>query len=122
MSELEFLEVFATLIDVSLSNMGLYATAVSGYLITAYLVGEKLNRTQFLIVSSLFVVFALLTTASGFALTERAIQLEIKFEGERDALDFASFIIAGAQLLGILAALKFMWDVRNPSKRDSTRA
>lgn len=102
------------MIDTALTAWGLYFTAVSGYLIAAYLVGDKLTRSQLLITSTLFVVIALSMTFTSFGLSERAIQLEIEFEGERDALDSVSYIMLTAQLLGILAALKFMFDIRKP--------
>jgi hypothetical protein len=114
MNPLEFAETFAALIDTALASWGLYFTAASGYLIVAYLVGEKLNRSQLLIISALFVVFALAMTFTGFALSERAIQLEVEFEGERDTLDSVSYFMLIAQILGVLAAIKFMLDVRKP--------
>ena len=115
MSQFEFAEAFSALIGGSLSAMGLYLTAISGYLIAAYLVGEKLSRSQLVIISALFVVFSFVMTLTGFSLSERAIRLEIEFEGGRDVLDSASYLILVAQFLGILAALKFMLDVRKSS-------
>jgi hypothetical protein len=112
MSQLEFAEAFSALISTSLSATGLYMTAVTGYLIAAYLVGKKLTRSQLYIVSALFVVFALVMTFAGFSLTERAIQLEVELEGELDALDLASYFMVVVQTLGIIAALKFMIDIR----------
>ena len=117
MNEFEFAEAFSALMSAGLSAMGLYFTAVTGYLITAYLVGKKLARSQLLIISALFVVFALIMILSGFSMTERAIELEVDFEGGRDALDYASYVLLIAGILGIMASLKFMSDVRNP-KRD----
>ena len=115
MNPLEFAEAFSALIGTGLSAWGLYFTAVSGYLIAAYLVGEKLTLSQLIIISALFVVFSLVMTFTGFALSERAIQLEVEFEGERDALDSVSYFMLIAQIFGIFAALKFMLDVRNSS-------
>ena len=73
MSEFEFAEAFSALISAGLSAMGLYFTAVTGYLITAYLIGARLTRSQLLIISALFVVFALIMIFTGFSMTERAI-------------------------------------------------
>ena len=112
MNPLEFAEAFAALLDTALASWGLYFTAISGYLIVAYLVGERLTRAQLIIISSLFVVIALAMTFTGFSLSERAIQLEVEFEGERDALDSISYFMLVAQILGVFAALKFMVDVR----------
>ena len=52
---------------------------------------------------------------SGFSMTERAIELEVAVEGRRDALDYASYLLLVIGILGILASLKFMADVRNPT-------
>lgn len=114
MNPLEFSEAFAALIDTALASWGLYFTSVSGYLIVAYLVGERLTRSQLVIISALFVVISLSMTFTGFGLSERAIQLEIEYEGERDALDSVSYFLLVTQILGIFAALKFMLDVRKP--------
>jgi len=112
MNSAEFAEAFSALMGASFSAMGLYVTAMTGYLIAAYLVGEKLTRSQLFIVSTLFVVFTMVMTLAGFSLAERAIQLELEFEGQRDALDSASYVLAALQFLGIYAAIKFMRDIR----------
>ena len=57
-------------------------------------------------------MISLIMAFTGFALTERAIQLEVEAEGERDVLDSAGYFMLVAQILGIIAALKFMIDVR----------
>ena len=92
--------------------MALYFTAVSGYLITAYLAGAKLSNSQLLIISALFVVFASVSAFTTFSLAERAIALEVEYEGSRDIFDSSSYFLVIAQFLGILASLKFMMDVR----------
>ena len=115
MTEVEFAEAFSAYLDTSFANMGLYITIISGYLVVAYLAGKDLTRSQLIIVSSLFVVFASIMSLSGFALLERAIELEAQREGGRDALDHAGYFLLVLQFLGILAALKFMMDVRKPN-------
>lgn len=112
MNPYEFAEAFAALLDTALASWTLYFSAISGYLIVAYLVGRKLTQSQLIIISSLFVAISLVMTFTGFSLTERAIQLEVNLEGERDALDSAGYFMLIAQIIGILAALKFMLDVR----------
>ena len=112
MNPFEFAEAFAALLDTALASWTLYFTAISGYLVVGYLVGQKLTRSQLVIISGLFVVISLIMAFTGFALTERAIQLEVEAEGERDVLDSAGYFMLVAQFLGIIAALKFMIDVR----------
>ena len=117
MSEYEFAEAFSALMGTGLSAMGLYFTAVTGYLITAYLVGERLTRSQYLIISTLFVVFAFIMVLTGFSMTERAIELEVNVEGQRDALDYASYLLLVTGILGVFASLKFMLDVRHSGSK-----
>mgnify|MGYP001821810695 CR=1 FL=1 len=112
MNTYEFAEAFAALFDAALTAWTLYFSSISGYLVVAYLVGRKLTRSQLVVICGLFVVVSLVMAFTGFSLTERAIQLEIALEGERDALDGASYFLLAAQILGILAALKFMIDLR----------
>ena len=112
MNSYEFAEAFAALLDTALSAWALYFSAISGYLVVAYLVGQKLTRSQLVVISGLFVVISVVMAFTSFSVTERAIQLEIELEGERDALDAASYFILTAQILGIVAALKFMIDLR----------
>lgn len=116
MNEFEFAEAFSALMNAGLSATGLYFTAVTGYLITAYLVGSSLTRSQLLIISVLFVVFAFIVHLSAFLMIERAIVLEVKLEGKRDAMDYSTYVLLIAGILGILASLKFMADVRKPEK------
>ena len=114
MNPLEFSEAFAALVEASISATALYVTAVSGYLVVAYLAAEKLTRSQLIIISALFILFALVMTLAGFSLSERAIELEVAFEGKRDLIDSISYFMLAAQILGIVAALKFMLDARDP--------
>jgi len=112
MNSYEFAEAFAALLDTALTAWTLYFSAISGYLVVAYLVGQKLTHSQLVVISGLFVVISVVMAFTGFSVTERAIQLEIELEGERDALDAASYLILTAQIIGIVAALKFMIDLR----------
>ena len=115
MNEYEFAEAFSALMGAGLSAMGLYFTAVTGYLITAYLVGHRLTHSQLYIITALFVVFASIMIFSGFSMTERAIELEVKVEGGRDILDYMSYVLLMTGILGIVASIKFMMDLRKPS-------
>lgn len=58
MTGFETAELTFSLVGYGMTAMALYFTVVSGYLIVAYLVGEQLSKSQMIIVSSLFSVFA----------------------------------------------------------------
>ncbi|MDX1736416.1 MAG: hypothetical protein R3228_18710, partial [Halioglobus sp.] len=83
MTEAEFVTSFAALLDVMNGCIGIYLTTVSGYLVTAYLVGARLTRSQLVIVSAIFVTFSALMAFVSLSLGERAVVLESQFEGPR---------------------------------------
>ena len=68
MTEHEYMDIFLTLIERSEAAGLAFLTVVSGYLIVAYLVGEKLTRGQVILVSALF-------------LRSRVLILTIRFPG-----------------------------------------
>ena len=117
MSEGEIVEAITAYHDLVISMMGLYITVVSGYLIVAYLVGSKLTTPQTGVVSSLFIVMSVFTTygAYGF-LTRGFVYVEMQNAISPDLTNYASPVLAivlpALMLGGILAALKFMRDVR----------
>lgn len=113
MSEAEFISSYTALLNGSLAAVGLYLTTISGFLIVAYLVGSKLDQSQLTIVSILFVTFSTLLAYVSYSLAERAVGLEIEFEGTRDALDWGTYVLLALQVFGILASVKFMIDIRN---------
>jgi hypothetical protein len=97
-----------------LTAMTIYLTVVSGYLIVAYLAGDKLTTSQLVIVSSLFVVAALyltFTTNNMFlAAKGYAASVEIPYPAWTDS------VMLILQLAGIIASLKFMLDARKGDK------
>lgn len=101
------------------SVAAIYFTVLSGYLIVAYLVGQKLTTTQFITVTGLFTAAELLLTLGFYAFVSRAAFL-MQFTEETYRSPASQFIspvpwgIVVFSLGGIAACLKFMWDVRNP--------
>lgn len=94
-----------------------YLTVLSGYLAVAYLVGAKLTRTQLVTITALFVAFALLFSfgSFGFFLAGvgfRASDSELAFPFVR-YLPTTTFVL---EILGIIAAIKFMTDIRKGQK------
>lgn len=102
------------------SLMGYFST-VSAYLIVSYLVGKSLNRSQIILVSGLFCIMALYWTwgvVSFFYIAEDAQALA----GETRFIELIRPSLASIPvlLIGIVASLKFMWDVRRD--KGSSRA
>ena len=100
------------------SNM--YLALVSGYLIVAYLIGEKLSRVQVVIINTLFVVWTAMHVSSLAGeiravgrIQDKLVELgvyAIQSPQETESVAWSFVII---QIVGILAALYFMQNVRH---------
>jgi hypothetical protein len=101
-----------------LSTFALFLTLVSGFLVVAYLVGNKLTQWQAAIVTSGFVLSTLLFAGATYGYGSRAIYLmgETSEQYRSDIMFSWStlWLYIFLFILGILACLKFMWDVRHP--------
>jgi len=126
MTESEIITLMLQSLDASFTTVTLYLSVISGYLIVAYLAGGSLTKSQVSLVNILFVVFSLFfayATLMNFFLadmfsTNWADTTGNTFVEETSDFDLG-FIITFALILvvGILASLKFMWDVRHPKKK-----
>lgn len=114
-------ELWALIIDYNdsmMAAMSLYLTVLSGYLIVAYLAGSKLTRMQCSIITVAFVLSAFLFSGAVRGYGYRALFLIGKTSEEyhtwqmmnEPSLLFILTTMAG----GVIAALRFMWDVRHP--------
>ena len=97
------------------SLLALYVTAVSGYLLVAYLLGNQLNRIQVLTFTVLFVLFTVFNTAGTYSGLRAAHEFGSIYGAGR-VPEYPAQISVVLMLLGIVAALKFMWDVRHPKE------
>ena len=96
-----------------------YFAALTAYLIAAYLAGDRFTSSQAMIVSGCFVVFSALSTYAAAAAATRTIEVvrqaqELNPGRESAMTPEVLWVTATILLLGILVALKFMWDVRHP--------
>ena len=57
-------------------------------------------------------------TMTSYLLIRRAIELEVDYEGAGDLFDFAGPALFVLELLGIIASLKFMHDIRRRKSHD----
>jgi hypothetical protein len=119
MTELELVEAANSYLDLMLNAVSVYMTTVTGYLVVAYLAGEKLTRSQVTLVSALFLLMSVIATYGTWAWLLRGIGYAVKqVEVNSNLTIYGSPSVAWVLALllgaGILGCLKFMWDVRHP--------
>lgn len=119
MTEAELHEIAALFSTGAMTAISIYLSTISAYLVVAFVVGSKLTRSQLTVISTLFIMGALFFTygTAGFFIRQIPIveQLATLHPDQHYAVNSASVMtIAGIQILGVLACLKFMWDVRHP--------
>lgn len=98
------------------SAMSLYLTVISGYLLVAYIAGKELTFLQTTIITVLFGFFAGLNTIATMSYMESAHYFGSTYGAGRSPA-WAAPAVGTVLFLGILAALKFMWDVRHPKTK-----
>jgi hypothetical protein len=119
MSEAEIWELILLSQANAATYIAMLLTLISGYLVIAYLVGAKLSVQQILIVNGLFLLAAFWIAFPAFAAYERAsFLLLLTSEAYRSPRSAGIHLAPVASVVifsgGILASLKFMWDVRHP--------
>lgn len=125
MTEYELLDLMAGAIDSMYDSTTLFLSIASGYLLVAYLAGAKLTKIQTVIISALFVVGAafqcwgLITYEIAIEeyLAAKAVISPLTAHQLSIANGNAGTIIASALVAGTLAALYFMWSIRNPKAK-----
>jgi hypothetical protein len=95
------------------SAMSLYLTVLSGYLLVAYLAGKQLSFLQTTIVTVLFMFFTTTNTIATVSYTQSAYYFGHTY-GEGRVPSWGAPVIGVLLFFGIMAAVKFMWDVRHP--------
>jgi hypothetical protein len=118
MTEAELVEAANSSWSLVISTMGVYMTIVSAYLIAAYLAGIKLTTSQVGIISALFITMTsiLLMGLYGWATRGTYYTLELAaLNSDVFAYGYSGVPIVLTSLcsVGILATLKFMWDIRH---------
>lgn len=119
MSEAELIESMTEYFGLNADMLSIYLTVTSGYLIVAYLAGRNLTRSQLIIISGLYLVFAGATTYLAVGYGMRGIHYAEILRSQSPSTplystDLIPAAIAFVLLGGIVASLKFMWDTRHP--------
>jgi hypothetical protein len=119
MTEYEILDLITNTANAGTSVLAVVMTTISGYLVVAWLVGEKLTGAQVTLVNLVFVVFApmmILTWASIFvgALRLQERLHSINPESSAGLSAGGTTAVSITLLVLVLGSIKFMWDVRHP--------
>jgi len=115
LTKYEILDVAGTYHALGISTLMGYFSILSAFLIVAYMSGDKLGRLQAGVVSGLFLIASLgMTWGTGAYLY---IAQDYLFQSGQK-LPITSIqpheVLVPLQLLGIPAALYFLWDIRHP--------
>ena len=120
MTESELIESAALFYQLAIAAMVFYLSVVTGYLIAAHLVGAKLARSQAILVTCLFVFFALFSVWGSVAFF--MIGSHFYHEAETSKLFLskqwvpAYAVIGTGELLGVIASLHFMHNLRKKQR------
>lgn len=119
--ELHVQEILTATSLASLDSFGYYLTILASYLVAGYLAGSKLSTLQTLTISILFVFGAIVTAYTSFSYMSRAVELADVLESLHPGRFYGGQPSArnglfGLQIAGIIASLKFMWDIRHPKE------
>jgi hypothetical protein len=118
MSEAELVQHYWSSVENGLSALALYISVFTGYLLMAYLVGSRLTSVQCTIATGAFLVFTGYNIWGNIAFWNSAYVVAKELKDVRPELlliDLNPAYIAAALLsIGVIGALKFMWDVRHP--------
>ena len=121
MNESEIVEAFMTSQAIGMSSMVIYLTLVSGYLIVAYSVGERLRGSQALFISALFVLFSSFSIWGAIAY----FYLGDVYGMQSDTVPYGVIrpdylsppvVIGVVEVLGVVGCLNFMYAIRRRSK------
>ena len=121
MTEYEMADLLTSTTHASVDGFSAYASLMVAFLVATYLVGQKLTNLQMVIISILFVVIASIMVWVTYSYISRAIPLADALEAMNPGVHYGAQpmmrnVLTIAMSLGILACLRFMWDVRH-SKR-----
>ena len=122
MTAYELTDLMFSAINGAVAVNGLIFTLISGYLIVAWTIGEKLTRSQVTMVNLLFLSSAPMTEwgwlgryLMALDLQNRLIELE-----PQTAERVSMYVISGHPFVTsilIIGSMKFMWDIRHPKTK-----
>ena len=122
MTEYEMTDIIMSRYAQMTEQASLYFALVSGYLITAYVVGSRLTRLQVTVINTLYCLWTVGILGGYINTVNDTIELEQVIRsvwatttaGNISDLTSAAYSFAIVQTIGIIASLVFMWSVRHP--------
>jgi hypothetical protein len=118
MTEAELMQHFWSALENAISFTMMYISVFTGYLIMAYLVGARLTSPQCSIATGAFIVFSGWCVWGSTALWNAGWVVAIELRETRPELTpidvNPALVVFVVLMIGIVGALKFMWDIRHP--------
>ena len=119
MTEYELVDAIASYNEQGMSSLLAYFTVTSGYLVAAYLAGKDMTRSQVFVISTFYASVAVLVTYSTVGSYSRSIfywsdLLILRPETASYMKPWIIYTGLAVMIGGIVACLKFMWDIRHP--------
>ena len=119
MTEAEYAEVIAVYSSNAGTFFATYLTLLSGYLITAFVAGSRLNTLQVAILNIGFIIAVLVMIWAAYhagmvQVYYTNLLLEIAPDSPQSGRDWVMATMAILMFGGLAAALVFMWNVRHP--------
>jgi hypothetical protein len=119
MNEAELMEVAMSAYSNSLATLAIYITLLMGYIVAAYIIGEKLVGSQAAIISTLYSLL-MVTIIAAFVSFIRVgyenayLAWEMSTQRKVGPVPLLAELGVVVMVFCYLASLKFMWDVRHP--------
>lgn len=122
MTEYELADIIATYSSNTGSFFATYLTVLSGYLITAFVAGERLTIRQAIILNTGYIVatFVMIVAVYGAGSTQVHYThklLALAADSPQINREWVMSVTAIVMIGGVLASLYFMWSIRNTKKK-----
>jgi hypothetical protein len=113
MTDYELIDSAGTFFGLGLTCLMGYFSVLASYLIAAYVVGSSLSRQQAITITGLYLAMQLFMSWGAVVYLWGARALASGVEGATPQPIGPHHVVLPLLLIGILAGLKFMWDVRH---------
>ena len=121
MTEADYFDALGGIVSNGFAAYAVFVSLVGGYLVAAYNVGSKLDRSQMWIINCLYlasVLFVVITVYGMFSSVDMLAAELAELNPKRYVFGFsyATEISLAVNLTIVLSSLKFMYDIRKKSQ------
>ena len=113
MTPYEYVDLAASYHEIALTALMCYFSIFTAYLVAAYLVGSTMNKFQVIAVTGLFLVMELFMTWGVWTYFNMGREYR-KLAGEYTTAVSPGDMALVLLIIGVVAGLRFMWDIRHP--------